>query len=112
MNPQVVTILTAVIAGLCGSGVTGLIQFLIQRHDNKVSQTDEMLQKIINSVNGLGHDRLIWMCKRYINEGEISVEDYDELKNYLYEPYKDLGGNGTGEEYFKLVEELPRIPSK
>lgn len=35
-------IIAAVIAGLCGAGVTGLIQFLINRHDSKHNDLKEI----------------------------------------------------------------------
>ena len=38
--------------------------------------------------------------------GFIPLEDRENLE-YLYRPYKALGGNGTGETLYHTVEKLP-----
>jgi len=109
MNQAITTIIVAVIGGLCGSGATGLIQFLIERNDKKKSNKDEKLDAICEAVCGLDHDRLYFLCSKYIEQGHISQAEYDNLKKYLYEPYKKLGGNGTGE---RLMQEINKLPFK
>ena len=39
------------------------------------------------------------------------MDEYDNLKNYLYEPYKKLGGNGTAERVMDEVDKLPIKPN-
>lgn len=68
---------------------------------NKKTATDRMLL-------GLGHDRIVYLCKIHVAAGCISTEDFENL-NYLYEPYKALGGNGTAEKYMNDVRKLPNV---
>ena len=42
--------------------------------------------------------------------GYIEVEELVDLKKYLYEPYRKLGGNGAGEMIMAKVEKLPNQP--
>ena len=43
----------------------------------------------------------------YIQQGWISKDDYENLHDYLYIPYRNMGGNGTAERVMKEVEKLP-----
>lgn len=101
------TIIVAVVTGAFSSGFTGLIQFLITRHDKKNSQEEDSLRCISDAVRGLDHDRLYYLATKYIQIGSISKEDYENLNEYIYQPYKKLGGNGTGDKLMREVEKLP-----
>lgn len=59
-----------------------------------------------DGILALLHDRLYQACSFYIKEGVCSVEDRNNLE-YLYKPYKALGGNGTGESLYKKCIDLP-----
>lgn len=72
----------------------------VQSRGNKKSASNQMLL-------GLGHDRIIYLCDKYIDRGWISSDEYDNLRNYLYEPYVKLGGNGTAKRMMEIVEKLP-----
>lgn len=56
---------------------------------------------------GLAHDRICYLGSKYVNQGYITKEDYENLHDYLYIPYKELGGNGTAEKIMNEVEKLP-----
>ena len=58
-------------------------------------------------LRGLGHDRIIYLGERYVQRGDITRGEYENLHDYLYKPYKALGGNGTAEKIMKEVEKLP-----
>lgn len=60
-------------------------------------------------IKGLGHDRIIFLCEKYIAQGWISADDFENLHDYLYVPYKKMGGNGTAE---KLMADVMKLPSK
>lgn len=113
------TIIVAIITAVTSSSAIGFIQFLITRHDEKKRQPDKQIEELQKQINeelklikdvllGQGHNDLKNACEGYIDRGEISIEDFNDLKEYLYDPYRAIGGNGTGEEYFNLVKELPR----
>ena len=87
-------------AVFASTGFWAFLTFLIQRKDKKDSAESQMLK-------GLGHDRIIYLGSCYIKQGYITKDDYENLHDYLYIPYKMLGGNGTAEKIMKEVEKLP-----
>jgi hypothetical protein len=79
----------------------GFWTLLEKRREKKDAKTQMIL--------GLGHDRIIHLCKYYIEQGFISADDLDNLYTYLYLPYKAMGGNGVAERLVHRVEELPTM---
>lgn len=102
MNAWVQTIVSIIIAVFASSG---LWAFLLNRSNKKDARSDMLM--------GLAHDRILWLGKDYLERSPsyITMDEYDNLKNYLYEPYKRLGGNGTAERVMSEVEKLPIKPN-
>ena len=95
MGEIIITIICSVIAS------SGFWTFVSKRRDNNNAEVKMLL--------GLGHIKIIDICEKYIDRGYITQEEYDSLYNYLYIPYKELGGNGTAE---RLVQEVKHLPIK
>lgn len=89
-----------VLAVFASSGIWTLILYLIQRIDKKKDNTTRL-------ILGLGHEKIIELCKEYMARQSITESEYSDLIKYLYEPYKELGGNGTAE---KAVEDVKKLP--
>jgi hypothetical protein len=51
------------------------------------------------------HDRVFQACMYFIEKGEISCDELENL-DYLYRGYSGLGGNGTCETLYNKVKEL------
>ena len=100
MISETTLIVSIVGAVFASTGFWAFLTFLIQRRDKKDSAESQMLK-------GLGHDRIIYLGSCYIKQGYITKDDYENLHDYLYIPYKMLGGNGTAEKIMKEVEKLP-----
>lgn len=56
---------------------------------------------------GLGHDRIMYLGMLYIERGYITRDEYENLHDYLYVPYKKMGGNGSA---FRVMEEVGKLP--
>lgn len=69
-----------------------------KRSDKKDAKTEMLI--------GLGHDRIITLGMGYIERGWITEDEYENLHDYLYKPYKELGGNGSAEKIMKEVSKL------
>ena len=91
-------VITVVISVL---GSSGLWAFLQKRAEAKDAKTQMIL--------GLGHDRIIFLCEQYIKKEYLTHDEYENLYEYLYKPYKAMGGNGTAE---RLMEEVKKLPVK
>lgn len=98
MEPLVQMVITVICAVLASSGFWAFLQ---SRHD----KTDAKSRMIL----GLGHDRIVFLCMKYIDRGWISKDEYEDLNDYLYGPYVDMGGNGTAK---RLMEEVRKLPVK
>lgn len=58
-------------------------------------------------ILGLAYREISQLCESYIQRGGLSIDEYQDLKKYLFEPYREMGGNGTCERLMKEVEKLP-----
>lgn len=96
-------IVIAIIASVFGStGFWALITSIWNNHGKKVSIEGKMLR-------GLAHDRICELGSRYLRQGDITKDEFENLHDYLFLPYRDLGGNGTAE---KIMEDVKRLPMK
>ena len=114
MSPEVSSIITALIAGLTGSGGCSVILYLLQRRDKKKDgrseedkQRDEAMKRQSKLLLGLAHDRIVHLGCCYIERGCITKDEYENLHDYLYEPYLAEGGNGTAKKVMSEVDRLP-----
>ena len=120
MTPdQLTNIIIALIAGLTGSGGCSVILYLLQRCDKKKDsrteedkQRDELMKRQSAMLLGLGHDRIVYLGGTYLERGYITQDEYENLHDYLYEPYLKLGGNGTAKKVMAEVEHLPLHKNK
>lgn len=96
-------ILVALIAGATSSGICSLVIFLIQRRDKKKGKRSAESKMIL----GLGHDRIVYLGGVYADRGYITQDEYENLHDYLFVPYEEMGGNGTASRVMREVEKLP-----
>lgn len=89
---MLLTVFTSMVAS------SGLWTYLMKRADKKDLKTQMLI--------GLGHDRIIQSGMYYIERGWITQDEYENLHDYLYVPYRALGGNGSAERVMKEVDKL------
>lgn len=92
------TLITILVTLLASSGFWAFVTMILE----KKSARSKMLL-------GLGHDRIIYLGMKYIEKGEITESEYENLRKYLYEPYKKMGGNGTAERLMDEVNKLKMV---
>ena len=96
MEPWLQIILTILGSVVASSGFWAYIQ---SRRDKNDARSRMLV--------GLGHDRIVELGLTYIERGWITQEEYENLNDYLYKPYTDLGGNGSAK---KIMSEVDRLP--
>lgn len=84
---------------LASSGLWAVIQKRMDKNDN-----------VKKMVIGLAHDRIIYLGMNHISKGYITQDDYENLHDYLFVPYKELGGNGSAARVMQEVDKLPIVP--
>jgi hypothetical protein len=71
----------------------------------KQAQSEREAQRKL--LTGLAHDRIMWLGMQYINRGNITNDEYENLRTYLFEPYAAYGGNGSAAKVMRDVDKLP-----
>ncbi len=97
MSNVILTSLITLITTLAAS--TGLWSYLQKRLDQKDLKTKVLI--------GLAHNEIVNLASSYIRREWIYDYEYRNLSVYLFEPYKEMGGNGFAAKLMDEVEELP-----
>lgn len=87
-----ITIICSVIAS------SGFWAWLMKRSEKKDIKTEMLI--------GLGHDRIVYLGSLYIERGYITLDEYENLYEYLYKPYEKMGGNGSAQRIMNEVNRL------
>ena len=67
---------------------------------------------VTRAVLALLHDKLYYLCEKQINTfGNITADELENL-TYLFEPYKEMGGNGTCEHLYNECKNLPKVKGR
>ena len=101
MSPEFAAVVVAIISGIFG--LSNFAMFLIQRHDQRVNKDRPEYKMIL----GLGHDIIISRGEFYIARGCITKDEYENLNEYLYKPYLEMGGNGTAKKIMAEIDKMP-----
>ena len=96
MIQTILEVLGAVVAALLASG--GYWSYKMSKNNHKTAESKMLM--------GLAHDRIVELGMKYIDRGTITRDEYENLYDYLYLPYKELGGNGSAERVMEVVKQL------
>lgn len=105
MSPEATITISIVGAVFASGGFWAFLTYIFQRKDSKDTAEAEMLK-------GLAHDKICHLGESYIRRGHITKDEYENLNDYLFTPYKKLGGNGTADKVMREVEKLPLSDKK
>lgn len=92
MEQIIIAVLSSVLAS------SGMWAYIVRRMDKKDVKTQMLL--------GLGHDKIISLGMEYIDRGYITQDEYENLYNYLYQPYLAMNGNGSAKRVMNAVDRL------
>ena len=84
-----------------------LNEAIFQLTKNDTSQ-NEYMKNIGNSLIGLSHDKIMRLSDKFLERGGITLKEKTTLKS-IYDPYRDLGGNGDCQVAYEQVNQLPII---
>ena len=96
MNELVKTAVTILITLI---GAAGFWSYLDARRAKKSASTRLLI--------GIAHDRITFLGMKYVERGYITRDEYENLNDYLYEPYAEAGGNGSAKRVMEEVRKLP-----
>lgn len=93
-----------VLAIFVSAGFWKLIEVIVVHFLTKPKITPET-----RLVLGIGQIEIIFFGTKFLEQGYITTEEYDSLKNEIYGPYIEMGGNGLAK---KMMEEIEKLPIK
>lgn len=96
MSEWIKTAITILLAFVGSAGFWGFLEACRKKSD---ANTRLMV--------GLAHDRIVYLGMKYIERGYLSKDEYENICDYLYEPYSELGGNGSAKRVMEEVRKLP-----
>lgn len=97
MSGEIISLVVAVIAS---SGLWAFITRVYDARKKKLSNSERISL-------GVAHDRIMYLGSMYIKRGYVTPDEYENLHDFLYVPYRDMGGNGAAERIMKEVDRLP-----
>lgn len=97
MPINIVQMVLSILLAMIGS--TGLWNYISTRREKHDAKTKLLV--------GLAHDRIIFLGMKYIERGQLTHDEYENLNDYLYEPYAAAGGNGSAKRVMEEVRKLP-----
>ena len=99
MEPWVQQIVVPIaVAVLTSSGLWALVS-------KRADKNDAERKMLV----GLAHDRITHLGMEYLTRGYITQDEYENLNDYLYQPYEKMGGNGSAK---RIMEEVRKLPIK
>ena len=105
MTHEIIILLISIGGSVFASaGFWSFVTYACNKKDNCKSAEAKMLL-------GLGHDRILYLGSVYLKKQCITKDEYENLYDYLYLPYKELGGNGTAEKMINDIKKLPIVDS-
>jgi hypothetical protein len=113
MNEVIIALLT----GGAAAGLIKLIDGVIQAGMSKRGETLKDLKETLNVLckdvamvthgqRVLFHDRIIFVCKSYLEAGSISLAERESLIE-MHNQYHAIGGNGNLDLLMVQINELP-----
>lgn len=101
----------AAVMSVTGVSVYGFLKMKYNKMKEDKVSVDTRLSNLEKANLAMLHNKIYVQCANYLQEGFISIADLDDL-DYLFNAYKSLGGNGTGETLYNKVKALPNIKTK
>ena len=98
-------ILSLISVAIGSSGLSAIVIAILNHHWAKKKNSSGKLDALVEAQKVLMIDRVRYLGSSYIHEGEISLEDKENLTE-MYQAYKSLGGNGHLSTIMSEVERL------
>lgn len=96
-----------IVALLTSTALWGVVSKVILKRMELAAKRSKADEAERNLLVGLAHDRIIHLGMVYIDRGYITQDEYENLQVYLYEPYAEMGGNGSAKRVMEEVRKLP-----
>ena len=100
-----ITNLNAILIIFFGVGINGSLIWYLNWKKKKFTKQDERLKVLEEGQLAMLHNKIYTVSLQHLENSYVTTDDLEDL-NYLMQPYKKLGGNGTAERLFNEVHGL------
>lgn len=107
MDPMIERIITIIGSVLVSSGFWGFILARMNKRDEQLRSIETARSNERKLLLGLAHDRIMGLGMSYIERGWLTKDEYENIHDYLYTPYRAEGGNGSAQRIMTIVDGLP-----
>lgn len=108
-------LITLILAGTAGGAIVKLIDNVIQwllsrkakKQDTETLSMQQLSEKVLTIEEGqrvILHDRIKYLARCYIEEGEVDYDDFKDLKD-MHKAYRNLGG----ENLVRPMEDVSKL---
>ena len=80
---------------------------IVELQDSNKAQ-EITIDKLCNLNVAFVHDRLVFICRKYIRRGCITTDEKGIIDD-IYKWYSSLGGNGSGHAAWEAIQQLPKV---
>ena len=101
-------VFVAMVSGGLITGIFSVVLACLNRKWQKQDKKDDRIDAIVSAQKVTMIDRVRHLGKQYISDGEIHLEDKENIKE-MYDAYKGLGGNGHLDQIMSEIEKLKVI---
>lgn len=112
MAPWLQVTISVFSAVLASSGLWAYLQKRFDKRFDVKLKNDNSRTAERAMLRGLAHDRIVFLGMKYVERGYITQDEYENLNQYLFEPYEGLGGNGSAAKVMCEVRKLPFARSR
>lgn len=109
--------LLVIFGGATGAAIVNLLSNLItklleksgkrkDKHTEALESVERRLETVESGSMAMLLDRIQYLCKVYISDGEVDPDDLRRL-HIMHNSYHALGGNGDLDKLLARVESLP-----
>ena len=73
---------------------------IYKKIDEIETHVNKYIENMKSMVMGQTYVNIVRTCEYWLERGWVEQDDIRDLEHYLYDPYREWGGNGTAERLF------------
>lgn len=93
---------------ITGFSLSAILKKYLSWKKKNIEKTNYRLEVLEEGQVAILHNKIYMISLHHIDKGYVTLDDLEDL-DYLFKPYKKLGGNGTAEKLYDEVQSLRKI---
>ncbi|WP_100065107.1 hypothetical protein [Miniphocaeibacter massiliensis] len=102
---KIISNINTIVLIITGLSISGILKKYLNWKKTNIEKSNERIMLIEKTQLAILHNKIYMTTIQLIEKGSVTLDDLEDLR-YLFEPYKQLGGNGTAERLYSEVQRL------